>query len=937
MNHPSCQEFTHLTVNKELRPKSKLIWGSLGLNNFPGRIYFFLLLFFIPFLANANYCYTTTDGDFLDSGIWSCGHIPACGDTIEISAGDVVDVGSHVVYDDTCFTAMFIIVNGTLDFGNGKKMFLPAGSGITINTGGEILAGNGSGSSNVIEIGGEEVWSARDDDVNGPFTFGVPYIFEIISISSGDWNDTGSWDCACVPDSNNRTVILTAHSIEVNVDSKVGDIDLNGTLTFATDVTLNVFGDLSNNGTYVNSSETITFSGADYPHDINGNATQTFNQIVCEDNGTVTTSITTVNIVSYLDVQSGSFSTNNGLVLLSDINGTASILDLSNGTITGDVTANRYVGAGDAGWRFLTSPIAGQTIGDWNDNFITSGFVGSDFPSFSFVSIYGYDESVAGLKENGFTTVATGTGLTVGTGFWTWAGQSLTGGGAFNIDLVGTINSGNVSLPVSFSNGTNSDDGWSLVGNPYPCPIDWNATDWTKTNIDDAIYVWNTQNVGYASYISGVGNNGGTNNVASHQGFYVKANATSPVLTARESVKSSNLADPFLKTTYANNVFRLKIINSDSTLSDETTFNFRENTSLAFDGMEDAYKLFNGSDGVNIMSSSSDASRLSINTNPLNQDLEIPISILLPENGVYTIKVQDLGGLSVFPCVYLKDQITGIEYNLHTTTSIELNITSSGIISNRFILSITTNPIYNVKDEYCSGELNGRISASGGGGMKKFIWKNAVGDTITTSIGVSDSLVNLGPGHYFVDVYNIGTPCFWMQPFVVGSSDPVADFMIGGTSFNPDSNLMFIDLSLGADQYYWNFGNGDFSSLANPIYSYSSSGIYEVTLIITTGGCSDTITSEIQIENLITDVSELEDSRFEIYPVPAENTFRIDVVTHPQSQPLSVKLYSLNGQVLKSWDYSSQVIYDISSIASGTYILVVLTEDAPFVQKLIKQ
>ncbi|MFT7612695.1 MAG: hypothetical protein ACI9J3_001658 [Parvicellaceae bacterium] len=49
------------------------------------------------------------------------------------------------------------------------------------------------------------------------------------------------------------------------------------------------------------------------------------------------------------------------------------------------------------------------------------------------------------------------------------------------------------------------------------------------------------------------------------------------------------------------------------------------------------------------------------------------------------MNVDDLGGLAIFPWIYLKGELTGIAYNLHTTTSIVLNITSSDVFSNHKI------------------------------------------------------------------------------------------------------------------------------------------------------------------------------------------------------------------------------------------------------------
>jgi hypothetical protein len=54
------------------------------------------------------------------------------------------------------------------------------------------------------------------------------------------------------------------------------------------------------------------------------------------------------------------------------------------------------------------------------------------------------------------------------------------------IDISGEVNNGPVTALLYNHNNTYT-QGFNLVGNPYPSPIDWNAASgWTKTNIDNA-------------------------------------------------------------------------------------------------------------------------------------------------------------------------------------------------------------------------------------------------------------------------------------------------------------------------------------------------------------------------------------------------------------------------------------------------------------------
>lgn len=57
---------------------------------------------------------------------------------------------------------------------------------------------------------------------------------------------------------------------------------------------------------------------------------------------------------------------------------------------------------------------------------------------------------------------------------------------------------------------------------------------------------------------------------------------------------------------------------------------------------------------------------------------------------------------------------------------------------------------------------------------------------------------------------------------------------------DPSNRVQFIDLSLGAAIWNWDFGNGSFSTVKNPKVVYNEPGVYDVSLsIVTAQGCED--------------------------------------------------------------------------------------------------
>jgi gliding motility-associated-like protein len=58
-----------------------------------------------------------------------------------------------------------------------------------------------------------------------------------------------------------------------------------------------------------------------------------------------------------------------------------------------------------------------------------------------------------------------------------------------------------------------------------------------------------------------------------------------------------------------------------------------------------------------------------------------------------------------------------------------------------------------------------------------------------------------------------------------------------------------------ADSYFWNFGDGGLSTLQNPGYTYTSPGVYLVTLLINSGApdyCTDTMSMYILANDIST-------------------------------------------------------------------------------------
>ena len=513
-----------------------------------------------------------------------------------------------------------------------------------------------------------------------------------LGTTNSDWETASNWMSNSVPNLNDSVVIpVVTNSPVLSVDRSVGDITIlpGATLNLGSKK-LTVYEDLCNNGNITTSGSTVIFSGL-ATQNIYGS--HTFKNIEINNPNGVNIQSGSTSITGYLNLISGTFETNDSLVLISDSLGTASIMEIPIGAdISGDVEIQRYVNSTAPNWRFLSLPIEGASFNDWNDDLITTGIIGSDYPNWPsaanpWSSINRYNESDTGHQDLGFfAPTSMSDTINDAEGFWVWSGDTITGDQPFLINTRGAILKNDVNMPVKYTNSGNlNSDGWNMLGNPYPSTIDWDDSDWIKTNVDNAIYIYDPENLQYASYVSGVPNNGGTQYISSSQGFWVKASGSNPVLTAKEGVKST-VDTTFFK--QSSQPFSISV--QIGQYKDQVSFNFNSNASLDYDSQYDAYKIYSSSNSVpSICAISDDNHELSINSFSGTESVTIPIKITAFSSGTANITFSNVVGLSGFNCIYLEDKLTGLFIDIHSSASYSFFLSSTTDTS-RFLLHMST-------------------------------------------------------------------------------------------------------------------------------------------------------------------------------------------------------------------------------------------------------
>ena len=585
----------------------------------------------------------------------------------------------------------------------------------------------------------------------------------------------------------------------------------------------------------------------------------------------------------------------------------------------------RYIDAGSTNWRFLTSATSGMTLSEFSGDFETSGFTGSDFPNWPtaanpWISIYYYNESETGSVDNGFvaaTNISNNVG--VGEGIWVWSGDTSTGTQPFSVDMVGPVNAGTFNLPVSYTNtGSPTDDGWSMVGNPYPSSIDWN-TGVNRVAVDAAIYIWNPDLGQYASYVNGIGTNGGSNKIASSQAFWVHATSALKSVEVTEGSKITDNA-PFLRQSLS--YFTIEAINVYG--RDEAIVNFNTNASLGFSSDHDAYKIASVETyRPSVSTLIDDSVELSINQMP-NQGVSIPLKVTSTTSGVHQINFLGLSNYTNTSCILLEDLFTGIIYDLKNTDSISVSISDTTTIA-RFLIKFGVETNNLISDVSCYDLNDGAIYITKNS-LQPFdiIWKDDQNNTLLTQTGIvgSGSIYNLASGNYLIETIenicgNLYDSVVVNEPLLI-----VADYItISDTIDLAQGGIVnFTNQSNNANFYSWDFGDQNSSSQTNPTHTYDQEGIYNVEFIAyQTPLCYSSIYRDITVLDISTGInSATENSAIKIWI----NNNVLNLTSIMSFDKLEVRNV-LGQEIFSSFEPQNNITVDLKSLSSQ--ILIVKT------------
>ncbi len=150
---------------------------------------------------------------------------------------------------------------------------------------------------------------------------------------------------------------------------------------------------------------------------------------------------------------------------------------------------------------------------------------------------------------------------------------------------------------------------------------------------------------------------------------------------------------------------------------------------------------------------------------------------------------------------------------------------------------------------------------------------------------------------------------------------PVADFFFLDFS---EGTWQFVDNSVNAVTWLWDFGDGNVSEWQNPLHTYTENGSYTVSVTVTSfDGCTDVWYDQIDLLSLgLNDAYGYEEAQIKVFPNPA--TTVVYVQNDKNMVVKDLRLFNAYGQEVWQKQESGLTNYrmiNVESLKSGLYYL----------------
>ena len=435
---------------------------------------------------------------------------------------------------------------------------------------------------------------------------------------------------------------------------------------------------------------------------------------------------------------------------------------ITEGSVSGSATVKREI-ASNLGWHLFSSPVSYQEICDGTfapllANFITTPINTWDF--YRWLIPCDNNEHWINLRNDGGSFNNAWWSATPS--FEVKKGYLVAYGAGFPTSKVftGTPNTSNQTFIYT---DVTSDCSWELAGNPFPSAFDWNLVTGKENLVNGYYYVWNENKAGgagYEAFLDVLHKTAGVNGkIPSMQGFFIKIN---PDLAKQFIVPNSSRThetgtDTWLKEGASVNTLTLTLGNG--TNYDDSYILFESNGKIGTDWYDATKMLTMDKKVPQIYTMVSGDQKTLINTMPLiTNPITIPVGIVAPADGNYSIKIAGIENFSSLNGLVLEDLSMHVSQNILQNP--EYNFSATGNEdAGRFLLHFNgdlSNPNGDNPIKIYSSGATINIFCAAGLQHGRIIMSNMLGQQILDQTLNDQTLnqvtVNAVNGYYIVKV-----------------------------------------------------------------------------------------------------------------------------------------------------------------------------------------
>ncbi|MCF8374669.1 MAG: autotransporter-associated beta strand repeat-containing protein [Bacteroidales bacterium] len=347
---------------------------------------------------------------------------------------------------------------------------------------------------------------------------------------------------------------------------------------------------------------------------------------------------------------------NSGIIIRSDASGNGSLI-YSDSEVPG--TIERYIpgytGSND-GWHLLSSPVSIFEIAN------------SDFEPDTNDDLYVFDESSNQwlnykVPGNSIDDFIQGEGYLV-------AYETTT-----TKEFTGTMNYSSITFD-DLSVGSGS--GWQLLGNPFPCAIQWNtpSVDWAITDFGGVAKVLNVSNGNYLDINAG-------NIIPSTNGFFVQAANSTNTITIPSSARTHSTTNNYKTTTP--NKLTVSVTNNANSYADITNIGIKQDASMDFDWAFDSHKLFGWETAPQLWTAMGNEIYSTNYLAPLQTSYSLPLNFHAGVNSTYHLAFEGISSFDANLNIVLEDVLTNTLIDLTSQNNYSFQA-STADIDERFVL-----------------------------------------------------------------------------------------------------------------------------------------------------------------------------------------------------------------------------------------------------------